>query len=109
MSWTFDPSSGECLPSGWESIRKEIWQRDSGLCQKIRYDTGLPCLAEGEAVDHINPRSQGGSHRRENLQVLCHFHHAQKTARESADGKRKRRATVQQYSRKRNGPLGALD
>lgn len=108
MAWSIDPSSGECLPTGWRNIRKSIWQRDNGLCQKQRYDTGLPCLASGEAVDHIVPRAQGGDHSPSNLQVLCKYHHDQKTAQESADGRRKHRANVR-ISARRNSPLGSLD
>lgn len=108
MAWTLDPSSGELLPSNWAVIRSGVWRRDSGLCQKIRYDTGLPCYEAGEAVDHIVPRSQGGDHGQSNLQVLCHFHHAQKTATESAEGKRKRRDSFTP-TRRRDSPLGSLD
>ncbi|WP_406379075.1 HNH endonuclease [Streptomyces sp. NBC_00197] len=107
MAWSLDPSSGECLPTNWTSTRSTIWRRDSGLCQKVRYDTGLLCLAPGEAVDHIKARSHGGDHSHSNLQVLCKYHHDQKTAQEAADGKRDHRANVRLPTR-RNGPLGAL-
>ncbi|MFB7420766.1 HNH endonuclease [Streptomyces sp. NPDC056210] len=107
MAWILDPSSGEVLPTNWSSIRSRIWRRDNGLCQKVRYDTGLPCLSEGAGVDHIVPRSQGGDHSHSNLQVLCKFHHDRKTGQEAADGKRKRRDTVSLPPRGKR-PLGSL-
>jgi 5-methylcytosine-specific restriction protein A len=36
-----------------------------------------------EEVDHILPKSQGGTDDRANLQGLCRTHHSAKTMRES--------------------------
>lgn len=44
------------------------------------------------AVDHIVPRSHGGGDDVSNLRVLCHEHHAEKTASEAAQGRRARYA-----------------
>ncbi|SHN24622.1 HNH endonuclease [Streptomyces yunnanensis] len=75
----------------WSRLRPFAWRRDCGLCQHIRYDTGLPCLAAGAVVDHIVPISQGGSTALDNLQVMCEYHHTRKTALEAAEGRRKAR------------------
>ncbi|MBC7618294.1 MAG: HNH endonuclease [Candidatus Saccharibacteria bacterium] len=63
----------------WERLRKIVLRRDKGLCQV--------CLAEKRigrayAVDHIKPKSQGGTDDLDNLQGICKAHHATKTARE---------------------------
>ncbi len=49
--------------SRWRKIRKRIINRDRGLCQM--------CGNEGDSVDHIVPRSQGGTDDDWNLQLLC--------------------------------------
>ena len=49
--------------SRWRKIRKRIINRDRGLCQQ--------CGNEGDSVDHIIPRSQGGTDDDWNLQLLC--------------------------------------
>ena len=49
--------------SRWRKIRQRIINRDRGLCQM--------CGNEGDSVDHITPRSQGGTDDDNNLQLLC--------------------------------------
>ncbi|CAB4163242.1 HNHc domain containing protein [uncultured Caudovirales phage] len=49
--------------SKWRKIRSRIINRDRGLCQQ--------CGNEGDSVDHIIPRSQGGTDDDWNLQLLC--------------------------------------
>jgi 5-methylcytosine-specific restriction endonuclease McrA len=49
--------------SRWRKIRQRIINRDRGLCQM--------CGNEGDSVDHITPRSQGGTDEDYNLQLLC--------------------------------------
>ena len=49
--------------SRWRKIRQRIINRDRGLCQM--------CGNEGDSVDHITPRSQGGTDEDFNLQLLC--------------------------------------
>jgi 5-methylcytosine-specific restriction protein A len=59
MSALTDTGSGK----GWRKIRARIVIRDGGICQL--------CGNEGDSVDHITPRSQGGSDADYNLQLLC--------------------------------------
>ncbi|GEB50434.1 HNH endonuclease [Streptomyces cacaoi] len=100
---------GEHLPSNWAALRDAAWRRHHGLCQHVRYDTGRPCLAPGDAVDHKVPVSQGGTSRPENLWVLCKYHHDKKTAREAAAARRTRRgAAARQVSGERGRTLGSL-
>ncbi|WP_144394826.1 HNH endonuclease [Pleionea sediminis] len=64
----------------WQKQRKRAIARDSALCQ--------PCLREGRvtafnSVDHITPKSAGGSDALSNLQCICKACHALKTQQES--------------------------
>ncbi|MEW1546875.1 HNH endonuclease [Streptomyces tsukubensis] len=97
MSWSpptsgWDSTTASAYRGVWGRLRSLAWRRDAGLCQHLRYDTGGPCLAAGAAVDHIVPVSAGGLARLDNAQVLCHYHHTVKTAREAAAGRRRARA-----------------
>lgn len=47
----------------WRKIRARIIERDRGLCQL--------CGNEGNHVDHIQERSQGGGDEDDNLRLLC--------------------------------------
>jgi 5-methylcytosine-specific restriction protein A len=63
----------------WRKLRKQILERDSHLCQE--------CLRAGRVtqaatVDHITPKSQGGTNASTNLQSLCDPCHKTKTATE---------------------------
>lgn len=70
---------------GWARLRLRILQRDKYLCQ--------PCLRSGRyteanQVDHIKPRSQGGTNDRGNLEAICSgpgtpMCHEEKTKREA--------------------------
>jgi 5-methylcytosine-specific restriction endonuclease McrA len=49
--------------SQWRKIRQRILNRDGHTCQA--------CGMDGNSVDHITPRSLGGSDEDWNLQTLC--------------------------------------
>ena len=64
----------------WRKLRDRIMRRDKCLCQ--------PCLQHGRltpatAVDHITPKSQGGTDDHENLQAICKPCHNGKTQAEA--------------------------
>ena len=61
----------------WRRIRAQFL-RHHPLC--------VECGAPATDVDHIVPIAEGGSHKWENLQALCHRHHSGKTMRESVRG-----------------------
>lgn len=65
-------------------MRKVVLRRDKGLCQV--------CLAAGKyrpakAVDHITPKSQGGTDEVGNLQSICQVCHDAKSAAEAKAGR----------------------
>ena len=63
----------------WRKIREEVLDRDQGLCQEcLRQGRIIP----GTDIDHIIPKSKGGTNRLENLQTLCRTCHREKTKRE---------------------------
>ncbi|MFL9976059.1 HNH endonuclease [Paraburkholderia graminis] len=61
----------------WAVIRTRIRKRDSYRCRccSVAVRTGL--------VDHIKPLAQGGSNHDDNLQLLCHDCHVDKTNRDN--------------------------
>ena len=73
--------------SAWVKLRLSIMSRDRYLCQ--------PCLAKDRptpavAVDHIIPKSLGGTDRDDNLQAICGPCHDAKTEREAAEAQGRR-------------------
>jgi 5-methylcytosine-specific restriction protein A len=69
--------------SAWEKLRAFILRRDFYLCQEhLRQGEHV----EGNHVDHIIPKAQGGTDRYSNLQTLCASCHKLKTASESRVG-----------------------
>lgn len=69
----------------WEPLRARILERDSFLCrpchEKGRY-------TEATSVDHIVPRSKGGTNCESNLQAICGDCHDAKSKREANAGYR---------------------
>lgn len=65
--------------TAWDKLRKQILMRDKYLCQEC-LRKGRPIQATN--VDHIRPKSAGGTDDPKNLQSLCELCHREKTARE---------------------------
>lgn len=68
----------------WDKLRVVVLQRDAGLCQ--------PCRAAGHVavatmVDHIQPKSKGGTDDMDNLQAICRACHTRKTDLEKNRGR----------------------
>ncbi|GAB2704160.1 HNH endonuclease signature motif containing protein [Kitasatospora kifunensis] len=82
------------LPADWPQRRLIVLARDGYRCRAIRADTGRPCEASANQVDHIR---RGDDHGYANLQALCQHHHASKTGSEggrAASVARSRRARL---------------
>jgi 5-methylcytosine-specific restriction endonuclease McrA/predicted kinase len=80
-NWSQKPPTERGYGSTWVKIRKLAMLRDGAICKV--------CLAEGRVtqateIDHIIPKSQGGTDEEDNLQAICKRCHAHKTALESA-------------------------
>ncbi|MEU9400643.1 HNH endonuclease signature motif containing protein [Streptomyces sp. NPDC048242] len=69
------------LPANWEKLRQRVIRRAGGRCQAALLDTGQRCDYPGTDVDHI---VRGDDHALTNLQLLCRWHHKEKTQAESA-------------------------
>lgn len=73
----YDTYTSDEYPPDWQARRRKVLKRDGYVCQAcgvqstrvddIRFD-----------VDHIVPKSDGGSHALDNLQTLCPSCHADK-------------------------------
>jgi 5-methylcytosine-specific restriction endonuclease McrA len=61
------------LDLSWPAVRRKVLDRDRGRCQL--------CAARATQVDHIVPRSEGGSDQPANLRSLCDYCHRVVTAR----------------------------
>ena len=75
------------LPKGWARTRARVL-REEPLCR--------PCNEAGRVsaaleVDHIVPRTQGGSSERANLQGICRECHRAKTAAEAVASRQQNR------------------
>lgn len=65
----------------WRNLRREIIARDNGKC-KI-------CGKGGSVVDHIKPRSRGGTDDKSNLRLICKTCDKRLRAREAARSAKK--------------------
>ena len=93
MPW--DSSRRRKDPPGWGKIRQAVIQRAMGQCEYTPPASASPgnpqrCGFPGTDVDHIVNLAQGGTDDLNNLQLLCQWHHKQKTQLE-AQANRKRR------------------
>ena len=78
MTWNTNRS--QRLPKDWAQRRAHIINRAHGQCEAHLHN-GTRCTAPGTDVDHI---THGDNHDLTNLQLLCTWHHKQKTRTEAA-------------------------
>lgn len=69
----------------WRNLRREIIARDKGKCKL--------CGKGGSVVDHIKPRSRGGTDSKSNLRLICKTCDKRLRAREAARTAKKQLAS----------------
>lgn len=95
MAHNWDSSTRRQDPPHWPQLKTLVKQRAGGFCQHMTEGDLLEpepkrCHYPGTEVDHIINLASGGTDDPANLQLLCTWHHKQKTAQEAA-AKRKPR------------------
>ncbi len=89
------------LPSDWEQRRATVFARAGHRCEATMRD-GTRCVEPGIECDHIK---HGDNHDLSNLQALCTWHHAKKTAREAAEARRFQRVPSARKPREKHPGL----
>jgi 5-methylcytosine-specific restriction protein A len=74
--------------SAWVKLRRQIMERDCGLCQCDQCKGGAIKVTLAQEVDHITPKAQGGTDDPTNLRAVSTECHKRITAEQM--GKRKR-------------------
>lgn len=87
MAWSKLSRHERGYGADWVRLRLRILDRDMHLCRPC-LDMGRPTPAT--QVDHIRPKSTGGTDDPENLQAICAPCHRAKTNREGADAQGRR-------------------
>ena len=88
MTHNWDTSTHRKDPPWWKHLRLLVIERASGICEHkteaTEHSASARCTYKGDDVDHIINLASGGTDDMSNLQLLCSWHHKQKTAREAA-------------------------
>ena len=69
----------------WYKLKGKALKRDNYLCQ-VCEDIGV--ITAAKEVDHIIPKSEGGTDSLDNLQSICVECHKQKTIKEAIRGRK---------------------
>lgn len=83
MAWE-GSTRAERLPPDWPKRRLRVLRRDGYRCRAIDPHTGERCGEPARDVDHVE---RGDDHSLDNLQALCRWHHARKSAKEGASAR----------------------
>ena len=65
------PAKADHIPA---HVRREVWKRDGGRCQWSLASGGICGSTRHLELDHIRPRSRGGTSTAANLRILCKGH-----------------------------------
>lgn len=82
-------------PPGWSALRRAVIERAQGQCEyhtppSDQTPMAIRCSFPGKDVDHIVNLANGGSDSLVNLQLLCEWHHKQKTQAEAKANRKPR-------------------
>lgn len=94
-----DSDRRDRLPPDWPHLRAARLKIDGHRCT-WRLPSGKRCPRTATDVDHRIP---GDDHGMRNLQSLCPHHHGLKSAREGAQGRRKRRTATKRPTERHPG------
>ena len=78
MAWATSTRAAR-LPTDWAARKTRVYRRDHGRCQSTHHNP--KCDGRGAEVDHI---IRGDNHALDNLQLLNHWCHVDKTNAENA-------------------------
>lgn len=92
------------LPRDWPRIRARVLARDGYRCVQV-LDDGRACPGTKLEVDHIR---EDGPDSMDNLQTLCHWHHAKKTHAHAQDQYAKRMKEVRSRFPRNNEHPGRI-
>lgn len=70
--------------TAWRKLRRRAMERDQHLCQECLRNKVFTLAKE---VDHIIPKSRGGTNDMSNLQSLCVKCHRSKTVKEAREAR----------------------
>lgn len=85
-SWAHEKSTTQRgYGHAWRQLRRQILVRDRHLCQSCLRAQRTSVASD---VDHVRPRSQGGTDEPANLEAICKACHQAKSSREGAKGRR---------------------
>ena len=65
------PAKADHIPA---HVRREVWRRDGGRCQWSLASGGICGSTRHLELDHVRPRSRGGTSTLDNLRILCRSH-----------------------------------
>ena len=99
MAWATSNRASR-LPKDWERRKAAVKRRDHGRCQASKHNPR--CDGQGTEVDHIH---RGDDHRLENLELLNHYCHQDKT---NAENKARRQAWAAMKHRPAEKHPGAI-
>lgn len=80
-----DSTRRDRLPPDWDRLRARRFALDGAMCTWLV--DGVRCGAPANQCDHVIP---GDDHRLSNLTSLCGPHHAEKSAAEGVEARRKK-------------------
>jgi len=77
-SWSTTTTTKQARGYGgpWDQLRKQTMKRDNYMCQPCKK---LGFITNATQVDHIVPKSKGGTDDLSNLQAICNDCHKIKT------------------------------
>ena len=97
MGWS---ATGSHMGTRWYVVRSRVLKASGGKCYMCGEDGAVE-------VDHVVPRSRGGSDHPDNLRAVCKVCHLRKSSAEGHAAKRRRRELRKRPADKHPGRFDA--